>query len=148
MQKTAYDLRISDWSSDVCSSGLLPFVFLPDLADVVVNSMLLALATKKPRMLACYPEAEFAPGLEPIEGEYVVSRTANLIAFNQTELDPILRRLGIQTVVLTGISTNVAIAGSTMAAADLGYNFVIPEDCIASGDPHRDRKSTRLKSSH
>src|SRR3546814_646932 len=52
----------------------LPFVFRPDLADVVVNSMLLALATKKPRMLPGYPEAEFAPGLEPIEGEYIVSR--------------------------------------------------------------------------
>src|SRR3546814_3954572 len=24
MQKTAYDMRISDWSSDVCSSDLLP----------------------------------------------------------------------------------------------------------------------------
>src|SRR3546814_7106645 len=81
----------------------LPFVFRPDLADVVVNSMLLALATKKTRMLAGYPEAEFAPGLEPIEGEYVVSRTANLNAFNQNDLDPILRRLGIQTVALTGI---------------------------------------------
>src|SRR3546814_3189356 len=26
-QKTAYELRISDWSSDVCSSDLLAFVF-------------------------------------------------------------------------------------------------------------------------
>src|SRR3546814_7818260 len=25
-QKTAYELRISDWSSDVCSSDLLPFL--------------------------------------------------------------------------------------------------------------------------
>src|SRR3546814_4295548 len=24
-QKTAYDMRISDWSSDVCSSDLIPF---------------------------------------------------------------------------------------------------------------------------
>src|SRR3546814_5637858 len=27
-QKTAYEMRISDWSSDVCSSDLLGFAFL------------------------------------------------------------------------------------------------------------------------
>src|SRR3546814_4593389 len=32
-QKTAYDMRISDWSSDVCSSDL-PHVRLTDLAEV------------------------------------------------------------------------------------------------------------------
>src|SRR3546814_4839037 len=39
-QKTAYDMRISDWSSDVCSSDLpeeikrlLPFVLLLDVLD-------------------------------------------------------------------------------------------------------------------
>src|SRR3546814_5288440 len=30
-QKTAYEMRISDWSSDVCSSDLV--AALPDLAD-------------------------------------------------------------------------------------------------------------------
>src|SRR3546814_1424383 len=32
-QKTAYEMRISDWSSDVCSSDLLlscPLIWLPD----------------------------------------------------------------------------------------------------------------------
>src|SRR3546814_8246960 len=29
-QKTAYEMRISDWSSDVCSSDLLPVVRLED----------------------------------------------------------------------------------------------------------------------
>src|SRR3546814_2471848 len=28
-QKTAYEMRISDWSSDVCSSDLTPFMLLP-----------------------------------------------------------------------------------------------------------------------
>src|SRR3546814_7719388 len=30
-QKTVYELRISDWSSDVCSSDLVPIHFLLDL---------------------------------------------------------------------------------------------------------------------
>src|SRR3546814_3094170 len=37
-QKTAYELRISDWSSDVCSSdlrGVCPLIFTPLAADLV-----------------------------------------------------------------------------------------------------------------
>src|SRR3546814_8876081 len=35
-QKTAYEMRISDWSSDVCSSDLLPDVDVLRLAPVEV----------------------------------------------------------------------------------------------------------------
>ena len=42
-----------------------------------------------------------------------------------------LRNLGVQTVVLTGVSSNVAVPGLAVCAADLGYQAVIPEDCIA-----------------
>src|SRR3546814_4734045 len=41
MQKTAYELRISDWSSDVCSSDLLPGVYL--MALKAAPLMLLAI---------------------------------------------------------------------------------------------------------
>src|SRR3546814_10438607 len=34
-QKTAYEMRISDWSSDVCSSDLDPKIWLPVLKDVL-----------------------------------------------------------------------------------------------------------------
>src|SRR3546814_6854818 len=34
-QKTAYEMRISDWSSDVCSSDLLRFQQKPVVAKVV-----------------------------------------------------------------------------------------------------------------
>src|SRR3546814_16955279 len=35
-QKTAYEMRISDWSSDVCSSDLMPLVGLSSVAAVRV----------------------------------------------------------------------------------------------------------------
>lgn len=113
----------------------LPFIFRPDKADVIVNSLLMAISVKNTRMVKGCPEADYAIGLEPVEGEFELLRTANLIAFNMIDVDVLLRRLGIETIVLTGISTNVAIAGNTMAAVDAGYNVVIPEDCIAGGDP-------------
>src|SRR3546814_19983677 len=33
-QKTAYELRISDWSSDVCSSDLLDYLYVLTVADI------------------------------------------------------------------------------------------------------------------
>src|SRR3546814_5268368 len=42
-QKTAYEMRISDWSSDVCSSDLLLSRVFGDLADKVgARAMLIA----------------------------------------------------------------------------------------------------------
>src|SRR3546814_7303300 len=37
-QKTAYELRISDWSSDVCSSDLAPEALPPDADDPLVGA--------------------------------------------------------------------------------------------------------------
>ena len=42
--------------------------------------------------------------------------------------------MGVETLVLTGVSTNVAITGLTMAGVEFGYHVVIPEDCIAGAD--------------
>src|SRR3546814_12295393 len=33
MQTAAYEMRIRDWSSDVCSSGLMSFWIVPESAD-------------------------------------------------------------------------------------------------------------------
>jgi nicotinamidase-related amidase len=50
-------------------------------------------------------------------------------------LDTLLRGLGTQTVILTGVSTNVALPGTTIEATNRGYSVVVPEDCTAGGSP-------------
>jgi nicotinamidase-related amidase len=80
------------------------------------------------------PEAAYVPQLTPHPEDIVIDRPAGLIAFNATTLDATLRRMDISTVVLTGVSTNVAMPGNTMTAVDLGYHVVIPEDCTAGTD--------------
>src|SRR3546814_3740512 len=39
-QKTAYDMRISDWSSDVCSSDLIPYDSTPFIAASIKEVLL------------------------------------------------------------------------------------------------------------
>jgi nicotinamidase-related amidase len=48
-----------------------------------------------------------------------------------TDLDPVLRNLGVTTIVATGVSVNVAILSLVMDAVNNGYNVVLPRDAVA-----------------
>src|SRR3546814_1808941 len=52
-QKTAYEMRISDWSSDVCSSDLLTSPLAPPMIPVVAIHHSRTHLTPLPRLLTC-----------------------------------------------------------------------------------------------
>lgn len=56
-------------------------------------------------------------------------------AFFHTELDLMLRRLGIDTVILTGTTTPNCIRTTCYDALSLEYNVTILEDCTSSVTP-------------
>ena len=47
------------------------------------------------------------------------------------DVDGLLRNLGCRTVVIVGVSTNVAIPNAVFDAVNLGYQVVVPIDAIA-----------------
>jgi len=53
-------------------------------------------------------------------------------AFYGTELDLQLRRRGINTILLCGISTNIGVESTARYAYELGYNQVFIEDASAA----------------
>jgi nicotinamidase-related amidase len=53
-------------------------------------------------------------------------------AFYGTELDLLLRRRGIRTVVLAGIATNFGVESTARTAFDYGYELVFVEDAMSS----------------
>src|SRR3546814_6801728 len=57
-QKTAYEMRISDWSSDVCSSDLLAAagLALPTYAKNGKKLNVLMIVTDQEQSVASYPE--------------------------------------------------------------------------------------------
>ncbi|MDB5425422.1 MAG: hypothetical protein JWQ29_2838 [Phenylobacterium sp.] len=112
----------------------LPVVHRPDFADVQANTLIMALTLKSRGMTVGSEEADYVSALRPEPGDFEMIRSSGLVAFNGTSLDAMLRRLDVQTIVLTGVSTNVALPGNAMAAADHGFHVVIPEDCIAGSD--------------
>ena len=71
-----------------------------------------------------------------VEPSDVVSHRAHGMApFTGTTLDATLRGYGVDTVVLSGVSTNIALPGAATEAVALGYNVVLPEDCVAGATP-------------
>lgn len=56
-------------------------------------------------------------------------------AFYGTELDLQLRRRGIKTIVLAGLSTNVGVESTARDAYERGYDQVFVEDAMASPTP-------------
>lgn len=139
VQKRAILPRIAMLARQFRERGL-PVVHLtiahrPDFADVAPNSLLAALARKNRPVVAGTPEAEIVAELAPAAEDFVVQRSSGLIGLAGTATDATLRRMGIVTVVLVGVSTNVAVAGCAMVASDLGYQVFIAEDCVAAADP-------------
>uniref|UniRef100_A0AAU2VCV5 Cysteine hydrolase n=1 Tax=Streptomyces sp. NBC_00003 TaxID=2903608 RepID=A0AAU2VCV5_9ACTN len=71
---------------------------------------------------------------EPIEvadEDIVVRRLHGLSPVAGTDVDPLLRNLGCRTLVVTGVSANVAIPNAVFDAVNLGYTVVVAADAIA-----------------
>jgi nicotinamidase-related amidase len=108
----------------------------PDRGGSSANAPLLAFARqgKGGGLLPGSDESRIISELGPADTDYVVARLHGVSPFHGTELDSILRNLGVRTVVATGVSLNVALLGLTFEAVNRGYNVVIPRDA-AAGTP-------------
>jgi len=81
------------------------------------------------------PSVEIVPILAPEPGDIVSNRASGATIFFNTDLDSILRVAGIDTIVLVGVSTNLALFAGSVEATNRNYRVVIPEDCTAGGSP-------------
>jgi len=70
-------------------------------------------------------------GLEPRDDEPVLIRN-RMSAFNGSGLDPILRSLGVTSVVVAGVWTNMAVEHTVRDAADHGYRAILVTDASSS----------------
>ncbi len=62
--------------------------------------------------------------------DIVLTRIHGLNPMAGTDLDPILRNLGVTTVVVAGVSVNVAVTNLVMDAVNRGYDVVVPRDAV------------------
>jgi nicotinamidase-related amidase len=78
-------------------------------------------------------EAELMPDVTPLPDEIVLDKPGSG-AFTGTGLDEVLRNLGIEHVILCGISYDAGVESSLRSATDRGYGLVFVPDACACVD--------------
>lgn len=76
-------------------------------------------------------EAELLSEFGPEPSDLVLTRYHGLGPMGGTDLDAVLRNLGVHTIVGVGVSVNVAMTNFVMDGVNAGYQFVLPRDAVA-----------------
>ena len=77
------------------------------------------------------PGAELLPELGPAPSDLVLRRWHGIGPMGGTDLDAVLRNLGVTTIVAVGVSVNLAITNLCMDAVNKAYRVVVPRDAVA-----------------
>jgi nicotinamidase-related amidase len=108
----------------------------PDGAGQAVNCRIFAVGHKRRLETGTGPTDIGSPGAALVDeiGQHAsdikVARMHGMTPFTGTELDAVIRNLGVRTIVLMGVSLNLGIMGAALSALDLGYQVVVVRDAV------------------
>lgn len=103
----------------------------PDRWGANRNARLFGVAAKSPVQLIEGSEAAAPlPEIGVEADDLVLVRRHGLSPLSGTDLEPMLRNAGVTTLVLAGVSLNIAIPNATFDGVNAGYQVVIPRDGV------------------
>jgi len=83
-------------------------------------------------------EAEFIEGIGPEGDEVVINKTASGV-FNCTNIDYVLRNLGIRALYVCGVYSNECVSTAIRDACDRGFEVTMVHDACATVTPELQR---------
>jgi len=114
-----------------CTAG-----FQADRRGSPANAPLITAMLRRPdHLLEGTQAVDLVPDLAAEPSDLISHRRHGVSPFGGTGLDPMLRSLGINVVVATGVSLNLGIVGLCVEAVNLGYQVVVAEDAVAGVPP-------------
>jgi nicotinamidase-related amidase len=125
--RTAIDL-VRDWGGQI---GYVRVAFEDEDFDFPESSRMGVLMRDSGRAyLADSPTTAIDERVAPVAGDVVVRKT-RIGAFSTTDLHDQLQDLGVDTLVLAGISTSGVVLSTVIDAHDLDYRvFVLADGCF------------------
>jgi nicotinamidase-related amidase len=81
----------------------------------------------------------YMPGVEVIpslikDGDHVVDTKKRYNCFRATDLEFLLRSMGIDTLLVTGVNTNSCVLATSVDACNRDFKVVVVEDCVDTMD--------------
>jgi nicotinamidase-related amidase len=103
------------------------------------NTLLHRRSQRRPILIEGTWGAQVHEALAPRPEDFVLERTVGVDGSYGTQLYPVLRMLKRTTMLMAGVSTNLAVEGIVRASVNRGFDLVVIEDCCASypDDWHR-----------
>jgi nicotinamidase-related amidase len=95
------------------------------------NAKIFSIGRGEVNILPGTPGAAVLPELGPEPTDLVLSRWHGVGPMGGTDLDVVLRNLGVSTIVVVGVSLNIAIPNVVMDAVNAAYRVVVPRDAVA-----------------
>lgn len=83
------------------------------------------------------PGADLVTGLDVAPTDYHVTSKRRYDAFLGTDLDGLLRSLGITALVMVGVCTDICVAATAQHARNLDYRVFVARDGVAGTSPER-----------
>ena len=77
------------------------------------------------------PDAKVLDAIAPAEDEIVLPKTSSSV-FISTNIDYVLRNLGVRSLMIAGVLTDQCIDSAVRDACDLGYLVTVPIDACAT----------------
>ncbi len=106
----------------------------PDYSDLIANSPLLNIVVQQNCLVDGTTGAAIVDELAPQDTDRIVTHQ-RVGGFHDSELDEVLRGLGVDTVVFLGVATNASVESTARAASDLGYRVLVVSDACSAATP-------------
>jgi nicotinamidase-related amidase len=103
----------------------------PDLLGSNTNAPLYRAATRPGRLQVGTYATRLLPELDDDDRDLRFVRTHGISPVYRTGLDAAFRNAGVRTVVVCGVSVNVAIFSATMDLVNASYRVVVVRDAVA-----------------
>ena len=102
------------YRSDYADGGILVNYIMPQLREV-------------DSLASGTPDIEIVDELTPVDGETVIDKNRPS-AFYATNIEPLLNGLGVDSLVVCGVTTNICVETTVRDASQRDYKVFVPKD--------------------
>lgn len=107
--------------------------FRPGYPEVHPNNSMLSRVPASGKFVEGDDSSQIHPSVSPAQGDVVITKR-RVSSFAGTDLEIVLRSLGIRHLVLLGLSTSGVVLSTVRQAADLDFEITVLEDLCADMD--------------